>query len=290
VNRNPDQLPGSLDFPEYRSPFTVHLVEKEARMPAVDRSLPQLAELLYVLVRKELKARYKNRFLGYVWALANPFAFAFVYWIAFKFIMRMEIENYSLFLITGMFPWVWLSVGVTGATRSFIVNASLIKKVSLPRAILPLGNVAQEMVHFGFALPAIIAFLWFAGEIRPIASWLWQVPVLLALQVAFVYPLALSFALANAYVRDIEYLVGIGFSLMFFATPMVYPIAMVPEEYRYYFELNPLHAMMQSWRTLFLQGTLDVRHMAYAAAFAAVTGVIAWLLYRKLARRIGELV
>jgi len=237
-----------------------------------------------------LKARYKNRFLGYVWALANPFAFAFVYWIAFKFIMRMEIENYSLFLITGMFPWVWLSVGVTGATRSFIVNASLIKKVNLPRAILPLGNVAQEMVHFGFALPAIIAFLWFAGEIRPIASWLWQLPVLLALQVAFVYPLALSFALANAYVRDIEYLVGIGFSLMFFATPMVYPITMVPEEYRYYFELNPLHAMMQSWRTLFLQGTLDVRHMAYAAAFAAVTGVIAWLLYRKLARRIGELV
>jgi lipopolysaccharide transport system permease protein len=259
-------------------------------MSAADRSLPQLAELLYVLVRKELKARYKNRFLGYVWALANPFAFAFVYWIAFKFIMRMEIENYSLFLITGMFPWVWLSVGVTGATRSFIVNASLIKKVNLPRAILPLGNVAQEMVHFGFALPAIIAFLWFAGEIRPIASWLWQVPVLLALQVAFVYPLALSFALANAYVRDIEYLVGIGFSLMFFATPMVYPITMVPEEYRHYFELNPLHAMMQSWRTLFLQGTLDVRHMAYAAAFAAVTGVIAWLLYRKLARRIGELV
>jgi len=259
-------------------------------MTAANRSLPQLAELLYVLVRKELKARYKNRFLGYVWALANPFAFAFVYWIAFKFIMRMEIENYSLFLITGMFPWVWLSVGVTGATRSFIVNASLIKKVSLPRAILPLGNVAQEMVHFGFALPAIIAFLWFAGEIRPIASWLWQVPVLLALQVAFVYPLALSFALANAYVRDIEYLVGIGFSLMFFATPMVYPISMVPEEFRFYFELNPLHAMMQSWRTLFLQGTLDAGHMAYAAAFAAVTGVIAWLLYRKLARRIGELV
>jgi len=202
----------------------------------------------------------------------------------------MEIENYSLFLITGMFPWVWLSVGVTGATRSFIVNASLIKKVRLPRAILPLGNVAQEMVHFGFALPAIIAFLRFACETRPHASWLWDVPVLRALQVAIVYPLALSFALANAYVRDIEYLVGIGFSLMFFATPMVYPIAMVPEEYRYYFELNPLHAMMQSWRTLFLQGTLDAGHMAYAAAFAAVTGVIAWLLYRKLARRIGELV
>lgn len=259
-------------------------------MRASGRSLPQLAELLYVLVRKELKARYKNRFLGYVWALANPFAFAFVYWIAFKFIMRLEIENYSLFLITGMFPWVWMSVGVTAATRSFVLNALLIRKVNLPRAILPLGNVAQEMVHFGFALPAIMAFLWFAGEIRPNPSWLWQIPALTALQVAFVYPVALSFALANTYVRDIEYLVGIGFSLLFFATPMVYPITMVPEAYRRWFELNPLHALMQSWRSVFLQGTLEPGPVAYAVAFAAVTGVIAWLLYRKLAPRIGELV
>jgi lipopolysaccharide transport system permease protein len=257
---------------------------------AAGRSLPQLAELLYVLVRKELKARYKNRFLGYLWALANPFAFAFVYWIAFKFIMRLEIENYSLFLITGMFPWVWMSVGVTGATRSFVINASLIRKVNLPRAILPLGNVTQEMVHFGFALPVIMAFLWFAGEIRPMPSWLWQMPTLIALQVAFVYPMALALALANAYVRDIEYLVGIGFSLLFFATPMVYPITLVPETYRYWFELNPLHALMQSWRSVFLQGTLELHHVALALVFAAVTGVVAWWLHRKLAPRIGELV
>jgi len=262
---------------------------REERVQSADRSLPQLAELLYILVRKELTARYKSRFLGYVWALANPFAFAFVYWIAFKFIMRLEIENYSLYLIVGMFPWVWLSTGVSNATRSFFVNASLIKKVRLPRFILPLASVTQEMVHFAFALPVIFAFLWFAGGMPPKASWLWQVPALLALQTAFAYPLALSFALANAYVRDIEYLVGIGFSLMFFATPMVYPITMVPEAYRRWFELNPLHAMMQSWRTVFLEGTLDPGHMAHAAVSAALMGLIAWLLYRKLAPRIGEL-
>jgi lipopolysaccharide transport system permease protein len=183
-----------------------------------------------------------------------------------------------------------MSVGVTGATRSFVINASLIRKVSLPRAILPLGNVAQEMVHFGFALPVVMAFLWFAGEIRPNPSWLWQIPALLVLQVAFVYPLALSLALANAYVRDIEYLVGIGFSLLFFATPMVYPITLVPEAYRHWFELNPLHALMQSWRSVFLQGSLEPGTAAYAAAFAVVTGAIAWWLHRKLAPRIGELV
>jgi lipopolysaccharide transport system permease protein len=97
-------------------------------------------------------------------------------------------------------------------------------------------------------------------------------------------------ALANAYVRDIEYLVGIGFSLLFFATPMVYPITLVPEAYRHWFELNPLHALMQSWRSVFLQGSLEPGTAAYAAAFAVVTGAIAWWLHRKLAPRIGELV
>lgn len=239
---------------------------------------------------KELKVRYKSRFLGYLWALANPIAFAFVYWFAFKFIMRVEVANYSLFLITGIFPWVWLSLGVANGARSFIINASLIKKASLPRAILPLSCVVQETVHFIFALPVIIAFLVFAGDQPVSAAWLWQIPLLTALQIAFVYPLALSMALANVYVRDIEYLVNIGFSLLFFATPMVYPITMVPEAYRHYFELNPLHALMQSWRSVFLHNTLDPHYLAYAAAVAAIMGIIAWALYRRLAPRIGELI
>lgn len=246
-------------------------------------------ELLYLLVIKELKVRYKSRFLGYLWALANPIAFAFVYWIAFKFIMRVEMANYSLFLITGIFPWVWLSLGVTNGARSFIHNASLIKKASLPRAVLPLSCVVQEMVHFVFALPVILAFLVFAGDYPLSAAWLWQIPLLVALQVAFVYPLALAAALANVYVRDVEYLVGIGFSLLFFVTPMVYPVTMVPEPYRRWFELNPLHALMESWRSVLLHSTLEPWYLAYAAAVAAVAGLIAWAMYRGLAARAGEL-
>jgi lipopolysaccharide transport system permease protein len=246
-------------------------------------------ELLYLLVVKELKVRYKSRFLGYLWALANPVAFAFVYWIAFKLIMRVDMPNYSLFLIAGMFPWVWMSMGVTSGTRSFLANASLVKKASLPRAILPLSCVVQEMAHFLFALPVIIAFVVLAGDQPMAASWLWQIPLLMALQLAFIYPLTLSLALVNVYVRDIEYLVGIGFSLLFFVTPMVYPITMVPEAYRHYFELNPLHALMQSWRSVLLQYTLEMRYVAYIAAVTVVLAAIAWISHRKLAPRVGEL-
>lgn len=259
-------------------------------MPSVERSPRQLAEFLYLLARQELKARYKGRVLGYVWSLAHTFALAFVYWIAFKIIMQLDMPNYSVYLITGMFPWVWLSVGVMSATRSFVVNAPLIREMGLAHAILPLSNVAQEMVHFILALPAVIAWVVLAGGYDASVSWLWQIPLMLVLQAAFVYPIALGCALANAYVRDIEYLLGIGFPLLFFATPMVYPISIVPEPLHHYFELNPLHALMQSWRSVFVEGALDPAPMAYAAGCAVATGAVAWLLYRKLAPRVGEVV
>ena len=246
-------------------------------------------ELLYLLVRKDLKVRYKSSVLGYLWALANPFAFALVYWVAFKYIMRVQMENYSLYLITGIFPWLWLASGVTHATRSYQINASLVKKVRIQRAILPLSNVVQEMVHFLFALPVIIAFVVFAGSFDLRASWLWQLPLMLVVQLAFVYPIALVFALSNVYVHDIEHLAGLAFAMLFFLTPMVYPISMVPAGLRHWFELNPLYALMESWRGVFLTGELDAAKVAYAIACAGAFGAIAWLYYRRFGPRIGEL-
>jgi lipopolysaccharide transport system permease protein len=238
----------------------------------------------------ELKARYKGRFLGYLWAVGTPFALAFVYWIVFKIIMRLEMDNYSVFLVTGLFPWTWLSVSVVSAARTFVINASLVKEVGLTHSILPLSNVIQEMAHFAFALPLLLAWVVLAGGYALNPSWIWQIPLMMIVQAAFVYPLALACALANAYIRDVEYLLGILFPVLFFATPMVYPISMVPEPLHQYFELNPLHALMQSWRSVFFEGALDTARITYAAAFSVASGAIARFLYRKLEPRISEVV
>jgi lipopolysaccharide transport system permease protein len=246
-------------------------------------------ELLYLLVLKDLKVRYKSSLLGYIWALANPFIFAFVYWIAFKFVMQVQMENYSIFLITGMFPWIWLSTGVTQATRIYQTNRSLVKKVSLNRAILPLSAVMGEMVHFLFALPVIILFLAITGAQHLHVSWLWQIPFLIIMQLSFIYPLAVIFSITNVFVRDVEYLVGVAFSALFFATPMVYPLSMVPKEYQQYFEANPLHALIHGWRSVLLEGAIHVQYMAYCLGFALAFAIVAFLLYRKFSHRMGEL-
>lgn len=245
-------------------------------------------ELLGILVSKELKIRYKSSMLGYIWAIANPLAFAFVYYVAFKIIMRIEMENYAIFLLTGMFPWMWLSNALQTAIGSFRNNIPLIKYVALPRYIMPLSNVVHEAVHFFFALPVLIFFVLFTGgDFYP--NWLWQVPVLIFLQFIFIYPFALLFALFNVFVHDVEYLVGISLSLLFFLTPIVYPPGMVPDAYAVYFDLSPLAGLVNLWRGILLQGQFSLPDFLLVLAVSSIMAVFAFVLYRKVGKKVGEL-
>lgn len=252
------------------------------------RQMRHFFELLYLLVQKELKVRYKNSFLGYLWALANPFAFALVYYVAFKVIMRVQMPNYSVFLLAGLFPWVWLTNALVHATSSYRRNASLVKRVNLQRAVLPLSNVVHEMVHFCFAIPVILLFMLFAGEVF-YASWIWQVPAMIVVQLVMIYPLALLLALANVYVHDVEYLVGIVLSMLFFLTPIVYPLSMVPEKYHIFFDLSPVAALTQDWRGVLLEGHMDMLYFAYVLLTAVILSAFAYAVYKRTSVRLGEL-
>lgn len=245
-------------------------------------------ELLFLLVKKEVNVRYKNSILGYLWALANPIVFATVYYFAFKVIMRVEMPNYAVFLLTGMFPWIWMSNSLVHASASYRNNASLVKKVSIERAVLPLSNVVHEMFHFLFALPVlgIIIFLT-GGEIY--LSWLWQLPLMMLLQLAMLYPIALMLALTNVYVRDVEYLVGIGVSLLFFLTPIVYPVALVPERFRVYLNWSPLADLIEGWRGVLLEGKINLGQLIFCFCFSIAVSFAAYFIYRKASPKLGEM-
>jgi lipopolysaccharide transport system permease protein len=248
----------------------------------------QSIELLYLLVLKELRLRYKSSVLGYLWAIANPFAFALVYYVAFKMIMRVDVPNYPIFLLTGMFPWLWFTTSMVNATSSYRNGASLVKKVRLNRAVLPLSHVLHEMVHFCFALPILIFFM-VLSQSHLYWSWLYQLPLMLLVQLLVMYPMVLVLSVGNVFVRDVEYLVGVGVTLLFFLTPVVYPIAMVPTKYRHYFEISPVARLMEAWRSIFLQGHLALEAIGFCLLFAAFVAMIAVWVQRRFAPRIGEL-
>ncbi len=122
-------------------------------------------DLISVLTKKEIKVRYKNSVLGYVWSIANPLLYAIIFYFVFKIIMRFRIKNYSLFLITGLFPWQWVNNSIIGSTGSFIGNVSLIKKINFPRLFLPLAQVLNDAFHFLVSIPVIVVFLLFLANI-----------------------------------------------------------------------------------------------------------------------------
>lgn len=256
---------------------------------AIERlGLPQRSELLLMLVAKDLKVRYKQSLLGYMWAVANPLAFATVYFVAFKLVMRVQVENYAVFLLSGMFPWLWLTNSVVQGTGCFRANPSLVKKVRMDRRVLPLASAVHEMTHFFFALPVLGLFLAVSGEGLHL-SWLWQVPLMMALQLAFVFPLALLLGLANVFVRDVEHLVGVSLQLLFFLTPIVYPARLVPPEYAAALYLNPLAPLIRAWRSIFLDGRLDPMAMAPLAVFSVILWVLASWARTRWEGRIAEL-
>ena len=245
-------------------------------------------ELILLLAQKDLKIRYKNSFLGYLWAIANPLAFALVYFIAFKLIMKVSIPEYLIFLLAGMFPWLWLSNGIINTTRIYKNNISLVKKVNLNRMLLPMGSVVYETIHFCFSLPVLILFVYLNNGCL-FYSWLWQIPTLILVQFLLIFSTSLILALINVFIQDIEYIVGIVFSLLFYFTPIVYSIDMIPNDYLYLFNLNPLIYLINSWRDVILNGDLVLSKFFFLIGLIFFISLISIIVYKKLSFKIGEL-
>jgi len=250
-------------------------------------SLVYYKDLVVALTQKELKVRYKRSFFGYLWSIANPLALALVFFIAFKVFMKIPIENYTLFLIAGLFPWQWFSNSVNTSAMVFIGNASLIKKVNFQHNVLIIATILNDMLHFILSIPVIILFLFIYG-MEPSITWFVGIPVLLIIQFIMTVGFSLAVSTINLFFRDIERIVFIFTSLMFYMTPIVYSEDLVPPEYRTLILSNPLSILLISWRNLFMHGTLDFRNAATALIYSVIVFAIGYFIYRKLKWRFAE--
>jgi lipopolysaccharide transport system permease protein len=251
------------------------------------RRLQNYRDLLIVLTQKELKVRYKNNILGYLWSIANPLAFAFVFFIAFKVVMKIQMEDYALFLISGLFPWQWFANSVTESPTVFLGNASIIKKVNFPRGIIPLTIVLQDMIHFILSVPVIVLFLIIYHK-APSISWAYGIPLLLLIQLLLTYGVSLIISSINLFFRDIKHLTVILVTLLFYLTPIIYPETMVPERYKQLINLNPMAPLMISWRGLFLRGGLDPPYLLSSFIYSILIFMCGYIIYRRLSWRFAE--
>lgn len=255
----------------------------------MNRQLQHWLDILFVLTQKEIKIRYKNSILGYLWSIAHPLAFALVFFIAFKVVMRINIENYTLFLIAGLFPWQWFSNSVNNSPLLFWANSSLIKKLNFPRNIISISLVLQDMIHFLLSIPVIIIFLFIYGK-YPTMNWFIGITSLLIIQLILTYGLSVFIASVNLFFRDLERLIGIFMTFLFYFTPIIYSEQMIPKNYQNFIILNPLCPLIISWRNLFLNGSIESRLIFMSLVYSLIFFIIGHIVYKKLSWKFAEIV
>lgn len=186
-------------------------------------------ELLGLLVRRELKARYKDSVLGFFWSLAKPFAMLLVYYIAIgKFLGAEQIPGrpggvpqFAIFIFTGLTAWQLFSDIVVGCTGSVVANAGLIKKVYVPREVYPLSVVGAALFNFGIQLTILVGATAAVGQFPTGFRWLYFL-LALAVLITFSTALGLFLGAVNVYLRDVQYLIEIMIMILLWASPIVY--------------------------------------------------------------------
>ncbi len=210
------------------------------------KKIYQYRELILNFVIRDMKSRYKGSFLGYLWTLLDPLLMMLIYVLIFSIVVRIKVENYPIFIITGILPWLFFSSSVTRGMKSLRENASLMMKVYFPREIFPISQVASGLVEFVLTLLILIPFL-VVYHIAP--SWkLLLIPAILVAQIFFVLGVSLILSVMVAYLKDVENIMVAALRIWFYLTPILYPVTMVPVKYQFFFLLNPMATIVCLYR------------------------------------------
>lgn len=211
-------------------------------------------ELLWYWTKREVSVRYKQSFLGIAWAILQPAALAIIFTIVFSYFVKIDTGDlpYPIFAYTALVPWMFFANSITQGTPSLVRQMNLITKSAFPREILPLGVVGAALVDFLFSFTILIALLIFFGI--PITLHAFWTLVLIILQICLSVGILLFGSALNVFFRDIRFLVPLVIQIWMFASPVVYPIDLVPERLLPIYMLNPMVGIIESYRAIFLFG------------------------------------
>jgi lipopolysaccharide transport system permease protein len=244
-------------------------------------------DLLYTLVARDLKLRYKRSVLGVAWSLLNPLAQLLVFRFVFQTVLPLNIPNYTLFLFTGLLPWTWFSTALYQATDSIVSNRELLSRPGFPPGVLPLVTVASHLVHFVLALPVLVISLMVGGI--PLSASVVLLVLIIPLQ--FVFTLSLAYLVSTFHVtfRDTQYLLGIALLLAFYLTPVFYDPTVIPERYRLIYILNPMFHLIEGYRAILLKGELpDLAALAILTVASTLLLVLGYRFFRRASHRFVE--
>ncbi len=245
----------------------------------------QRRELLWSMTGRNVRSLYKQSILGYAWIFVNPLMQILVLTFVFSTILRIGMDviayPFPLFLFVALLPWIFFSSAVASATDSIAGSSSLVTKVYFPREILVVATVFSKIVDL---LLGVLILLGLMAIYSVYPSWtLVWVPAIFAMQLLFTVGISLPLAALNLYFHDVRYLVGVVLMIWFYITPIIYPLAIVPERYKMVFELNPLSRVVDAYRRVLLDGTsLTMERFLVGMGAALVVFLVGYYLFKRM--------
>ena len=238
-------------------------------------------ELLWNLVLNELKLRYRNSVLGFLWTILNPLFYLLILALVFSRIMRFQVENYAIFLFTGLVSWSMIQQTIATATASIVNNQALIRKVYVPKMIFPLANVIARYIDHLILTVILLVFL--VVFRMPFSWYLFLIPFIILIHFLFSLGISLIFAVAYIKVRDVQHIVAIVFQALFFLTPIIYSVDVLPKSFRPLFLLNPVYYFVQIFRFPVYYSTLPSWKVISAALLLAIGAIVLgiYIFYKK---------
>jgi len=240
--------------------------------------------LIRKLILKDFKTRYRNMSLGVLWSLLNPIVMMSVLTFIFTKVFKNPQPNFPVFVFCGLLPFNFFSIAWTAGTGSVLDNMGLVKRVPVPREVIPISSVLSCCLHLliqiGLLLTLTIAFGLGAN-----VNWIW-LPLVLGLEVIFVLGLSLVTAGLNVFVRDTRYVVESLITVLFWLVPTFYSLNVVPQQYIEIYQLNPLAALAVSLRNILLEGKAPAATLITKMAIVSFASlVVGWFVFGKLKSR-----
>lgn len=245
-------------------------------------------EMVAILVKRDLKARYKGSVLGFLWTLINPLFQLIIYTLVFSYIMRAGIEDYYLFLFVALVPWSFFSSSVHAGAGCVWSQKGMVNKIYFPREVLPIAHVISQLVNMLLSFIIIFLVLIVTGKPLNLLALL-ALPAVVSLE--FIFALGVTFIISglSVFFQDLMQIMGILVMLWQFLSPVMYSGDSVSARMQPFLQLNPMTSIIEAYRDILYYAKLPESGSLIGAAMWGITAlIIGWFLFGKLEKNFSE--
>ncbi len=252
------------------------------------RELYNYRQMIFSLVKRDLRGRYKGSVFGFLWTFLNPLLQLVVYTFVFSFLLKSEIENYYLFLFVALIPWLFFSTAITGGSGSVLHQSGMVTKIYFPREVLPISHVTSAFINMLYSFIVVFIVIIIARvPVSPVA--LLYLPIVMIVEYFLALGITMLVSAITVYFRDLEFILSIFMMAWQYLTPVMYSVDIVPENLMKIFMLNPMTPITIAYRDiLYYAKAPDLSTLLLAVGMSAVFMIIGFWAFGKLKKRFAE--